>query len=227
MNARFRSVSLGLFAGALLAVPPAGAQGRIARPVPKPQIAVTLPAPSPRGSNHDKRPRLDRHFPTRRHGWSLPLLVTSGYDTPASVPQPVTYPVPYYYPVPVPTPAAAPVEKPVERPYDPTKSRTLVVGAGADGGGGVMQIERTSADSIRLTWRGTNRPIREATLFLARGDHKPLVSRLVDTDHREAMFTIRGLTHPLAFAGLTIVFADGSTRTSLVPLLGRTPPPAR
>ena len=69
----------------------------------------------------------------------------------------VPYAVPVYVPVPRPVQPkywASDSEK-VLQPYDPTKSRMLTIGEGADGGGGGMRIERLENNMLRLTWRGS------------------------------------------------------------------------
>jgi hypothetical protein len=134
---------------------------------------------------------------------------------PVPVPTPVPYPVPYYYPVRVRRPAnepAAPVT-----PYDPAKSRTLTIGAGADGGGGVMRIQPLGDTAVRVTWLGSVRPIREARIFLADSLRQSLRSQSVTAAAPSALFRTGELEPQLAFTGLTIVYADGATATTLVP----------
>jgi hypothetical protein len=80
-----------------------------------------------------------------------------------------------------------------------------------------MRIERPSADSLRVTWLGAHRPIREARLFLADSTRKSLQSRTVTAGQPMALFTLAMQGGPAAFVGLKVVFADGSTRTTLVP----------
>jgi hypothetical protein len=81
-----------------------------------------------------------------------------------------------------------------------------------------MRITRPAPDSLQLTWLGTPRPIRLATLFVANEAQQPIRQRDIDNDRREAVFGIASATDQVAYAGLTVVFADGSTRTTLVPL---------
>lgn len=229
MGARRPTVTLGLLLGALV---PAliDAQSPIARPVPAPRIAVTLappPAEGARGNDHGGYPLgpMDHTGPAPRsdhrfgRAWPVPLIITSTYESrPAA---PTAHPVPYYYPVPVSAPPVARREsgKPVLPPYDPTKSRTLIVGAGADGGGGAMRIARPTAGTVGLTWLGTTRPIRQARLFLADSEREPLASRVVTLARRDARFRLGALARQVAYAGLTVDFADGSKQTTLVPLL--------
>ncbi len=140
----------------------------------------------------------------------------------------VPYAVPYYVPVPVGgvyQPAApAPAPETPRKPYDPTKSRMLTIGAGADGGGGVMRIERVDDRTLRLTWRGSAQPIREAKLFLADSVQRTLHSTRVDADTPSALFEISGIEPIVAYTGLTVVFADGSVQTTLVPYPPRQEP---
>ncbi|MGQ0648926.1 MAG: hypothetical protein ACT4P7_15315 [Gemmatimonadaceae bacterium] len=227
MTSALRASSLGALLAAL--VPGvAGSQGRIARPAPTGPIGVTLPSPPPPRGSPDGG-WVPRHgsqmgnasFALHRLGqrWSYPIVLSSAYETVA--PAAAVYPVPYYYPVPVPNPAIYPrreAERPAPPPYDPTRSRMVIVGSGADGGGGVLRIASRARDTLRLTWLGTPRPIREARLFLADDLRRPLRSRMVDVEHPEARFTLTTLDRPVAYAGVTVVFADGSTQTTLVPV---------
>jgi hypothetical protein len=131
----------------------------------------------------------------------------------------IPYSVPYYVPVPIPAPyqPVAPAPEAPRKPYDPTKSRMLTIGAGADGGGGVMRIERVNDNLLRLTWRGSVQPVREAKLFLADSTQRALKSTRVDADTPSALFEIAGIEPKIAYTGLTVVFADGSVQTTLVP----------
>ena len=227
MTRRHRAKSLGIVLAALL--PATGAaQGRIARPAPAGPIAVTLPSPPPASM----RPTMDgAHAPWplnqpvgaplsgRRFGqdWWYPIPVQSAYQV--TNPVPAAYPVPYYYPAYSPNVySRREPERPAPPPYNPANAKMLVIGAGGDGGGGVMRIVHLSGDTLRLTWLGTTRPISEARLFLADADRQSLRSTAVDADHREVRFALARLNRPASYAGLTIVLADGSTQTTLVPL---------
>ncbi|MGH7695639.1 MAG: hypothetical protein ACRENH_11700 [Gemmatimonadaceae bacterium] len=131
----------------------------------------------------------------------------------------VPYAVPVYVPVPTPVQPKywARDSQKISQPYDPTKSRMLTVGEGADGGGGVMRIERLENNVLRLTWRGSLRPIREARLFIADSLQKTLRSARVDSDTPSALFEIANLEGKIAFAGLIVTYADGAVQTTLVP----------
>ncbi len=134
----------------------------------------------------------------------------------------VPYAVPLYVPVPMAVqPQWAPAPQKPWQPYDPTKSRMLTIGEGADGGGGVMRIERLGNNTLRLTWRGSVRPIREARLFIADSSRKSLRSARVDNDTPSALFEIADFDGRIAYTGLTVVYADGAVQTTLVPY----PPP--
>jgi hypothetical protein len=127
----------------------------------------------------------------------------------------VPYAVPVYVPMPVTVqPQWAPVP---QKRYDPTKSRMLTIGEGADGGGGVMRIERLENNMLRLTWRGSERPIREARIFIADSSQKSLRSARVDNDTPSALFEIADFDGKIAFTGLTVIYADGAVQTTLVP----------
>jgi len=173
----------------------------------------------------EDRGRLDgrAHFRTSRSGFGSPFLFGSTVieRAPAPVPIVVPYAVPYYYPVRVPV-RARPTEPPAPAtPYNPANSKTLIVGAGVDGGGGVMRIERLGDDTLRVTWRGTLRPIREAWAFLTDSLRQPLRRLPVTLATPSALFTIGGLERQIAYTGLTVVYADGATTTTLVPYRAR------
>ncbi len=127
----------------------------------------------------------------------------------------VPYAVPVY--VPMPRPVQPKVWARDSQPYDPTKSRMLTIGEGADGGGGVMRIERLENNMLRLTWRGSERPIREARLFIADSSRKWLRSARVDNDTPSALFEIADFDGKIAFTGLTVMYVDGAVQTTLVP----------
>jgi len=93
-----------------------------------------------------------------------------------------------------------------------------IIGSGADGGGGVLQIESLAGDTLSVAWRGTPRAIRSAEIFLADSMQRPVLRRRVTTDDPIARFSREGLARAVAFAGVTVVFEDGSARTTLVPL---------
>jgi hypothetical protein len=129
------------------------------------------------------------------------------YQVPVYVPYPVAYPQPAY--------AAAPAEP--AKPYNPANSRMLTIGGGADGGGGAMRIECVDTATLRLTWLGSTRPVREARLFLADSLQQTLRAQPVDLTTPSALFKLTGLTPRVAYTGLTVIYADGATQTTLVP----------
>lgn len=198
-----------------------------------PRIAVTPalpPAPAPAASSGAYGPVLyskpwvapwDRVGDRAggRHGarwYALPYSVETGVTRGVPVPYPVPYPV--YGGYAAPNAATPEAPKPAPPPYDPTKASVRVIGVGADGGAGVMRIERIEPDSLRVVWLGAKRPVREARLFVADGAYQPLRSVAVDDDRREGRFRLDGLAGPAEYAGVAIVHADGSRMTVLVPL---------
>ncbi|MBC7896903.1 MAG: hypothetical protein H7066_15910 [Cytophagaceae bacterium] len=191
------------------------AQGRIVRPNPPSQIGVTLPSPPPPRMEHrgwpDDRLRHDRLGVGG--GWSYPIVVGSASY---AAPQPVPYPVPVYYPVRIREPRPEPVVPAV--PYNPAASRTVLIGRGGDGGAGVMHLERLPRDSLRVTWRGSVRPVREVRLYLADANHQSLVTRPVTLNRPDARFSLGGHPRPAAFVGLAVTYADGAMQVTLVPL---------
>ena len=146
---------------------------------------------------------------------SYPFIVggTQQYAAPVTEAEPA----PRYYPVPVPVARYTREPEVPPPPYDPTRARMVVIGAGRDGGGGVMRIVRLSGDSLRVTMLDLNRPVREAKFFLADSMQRAMRTHVVDLDHPEVLFNLTGLDRPISYTGLTVVFADGSTRTTLVP----------
>jgi len=210
------------FAPGLLA-----AQARTAPRTSVPRIAVT-PALPPAPSSGSYGPRLytiprdgfGEHAGRRHAGrrWALPYAVGTGVVTGIPVPVPYAVPYPVYSGYAAPYAPAPEVPKPAPPPYDPRKASVRVIGVGADGGAGVMRIERMEPDSLRIVWLGARRPVREARLFVADGAYQPLRSVAVDDDRREGRFRLDGLAGPAEYAGVAIVHADGSRMTVLVPL---------
>lgn len=189
-----------------------------ARPGP---IGVVLPSPSPRigggGPGHGRPIHGGRPVFRRLGGlWSYPIVLESPY--PAAVPVPVPYAVPYYVPLRIPSAALGTRPTAPSVPYDPEKARITMIGSGADGGGGALQIEEIGGDTIQVTWRGTPRPIRHAEVFLADSSRRAVQKRAVTVESAVARFGLKALARPAAFAGVTVVFGDGSTTTTLVPL---------
>lgn len=141
----------------------------------------------------------------------------------------IPYAVPQYYPVVVYRRVRAQPPAP-EPPSDPAKSKTLVIGVGHDGGGGVMRIQPLGDSALRLTWRGSVRPIREARFFLADSLRMPIHAQSISQDSPSAVFSIADLESAVAYTGLTIIYATGATVTTLVPFEpevgARSPPTA-
>lgn len=184
-------------------------------------IGVTLPSPptrvGSRGPGHI-RPDFGGRPILRRFGttWSYPIVVESPYSGVVRVPVP--YPVPYYYPLRVPSAALGSRPSAPPTPYDPEKARITIIGSGADGGGGVLRFERLVGDSIDITWLGTPKPIRSAEVFLADSLRRRLVKGAVAIETPVVRFALEGLVRPAVLAGVTVVFGDGSTSMTLVPL---------
>lgn len=203
------------------------AQARTAPRTSVPRIAVTpaLPPAPPSGSYGPRlytnpRDGFGEHG-GRRHArgrWAFPYAVGTGVVTAVPIPVPYAVPYPVYGGYAAPYAAAPEVPKPAPPPYDPRKASVRVIGVGADGGAGVMRIERMEPDSLRIVWLGAKRPVREARLFVADGAYQPLRSVAVDDDRREGRFRLDGLAGPAEYAGVAIVHADGSRMTVLVPL---------
>jgi hypothetical protein len=97
-------------------------------------------------------------------------------------------------------------------------SKLIVVGGGR-GGGDALTVE-TLGDSVRLTWLASNRPAREVRLFVADSAQRPLATRSASPMRPTATFEVSTLSAPVAFAGVTVVFADSVTSTTTVPYRG-------
>ena len=166
----------------------------------------------------------DRGIGLRSHGGRIIEVVpATPYYAPLYTPyfySPYYYApeyVPYdYYAVPARTRMTDTTVYPA-KPYDPTKSKTVWIGEGLDGGGGVMKIEHLSDNQLRLTWKGSERPVRRAELFLADSARQQLRVQNVDTVTPSALFHIADVANRVAYTGLALVYADGATETWLVP----------
>ena len=112
--------------------------------------------------------------------------------------------------------------EPAEQPYEPTHpgSKVIVVGGGTTSGGDALTIE-TLGDSVRLSWLGANRPVREVKLFVADSAHRELATRSARPMAPPAPFEVATLSAPVAFAGVAVTFADGAMTTTTIPYLRR------
>jgi hypothetical protein len=112
--------------------------------------------------------------------------------------------------------------EPSEQAYEPAHvgSKLIVVGGGTTGGGDALTIE-TVGDSVRLSWLGTNRPVREVKLFVADSAHRELATRSASPMAPTATFEVTTLSAPVAFAGVAVTFADGAMTTTTIPYLRR------
>jgi hypothetical protein len=193
------------------------------RPSSLPVIRMgSLPSIEARFPSWNRGRRIDAGGNWRGHGFGRGTsfgLRTGFLDATYWAQTVVPYQVPVYVPVPVPVypQEYVPAPETPATPYDPTKSKMLTIGAGADGGAGVMRVEQVSDSVLRLTWLGSNRRIREARLFVADSAQRPLRTSLIDAATPSALFLIAPFASKVAYTGLTIVFADGATQTTLVP----------
>jgi hypothetical protein len=126
--------------------------------------------------------------------------------------------VPYYYESSYESYSEAAVAS--ERAYEPERaaSKLIVIGAGT-GGGDALTVE-TLGDSVRLSWLGSSRPAREVRLFVSDSTQRQLATRSASPSAPSATFEIATLSAPVSFAGVTVVFADGVTTTTVVPYRG-------
>jgi len=108
--------------------------------------------------------------------------------------------------------------EPASESYEPARapSKLIVVGGGTAGGGDALTVE-TLGDSVRLSWLGANRPVREVKLFVADSAHRELATRSASPTAPTATFEVATLSAPVAFAGVAVTFADGVMTTTTVP----------
>lgn len=129
---------------------------------------------------------------------------------------PVFVPVSYSYGVVY--AGGAPSDEYVEREPERASSKLIVVGGGT-GGGDALTVE-TLGDSVRLTWLAAGRAAREVKLFVADSAHRELATRAASPASPMATFEVATLSAPVAFAGVSVTFADGVTTTTTVPYRG-------
>ena len=112
--------------------------------------------------------------------------------------------------------------EPAEQSYEPTHagSKLIVVGGGTTSGGDALTVE-TLGDSVRLSWLGANRPVREVKLFIADSAHRELATRSASPMAPVATFEVATLSAPVAFAGVAVTFTDGAVTTTTIPYLRR------
>ena len=112
--------------------------------------------------------------------------------------------------------------EPAEQSYEPARaaSKLIVVGGGTTSSGDALTIE-TLGDSVRLSWLGANRPVREVKLFVADSAHRELATRSASPMAPTATFEVATLSAPVAFAGVAVMFADGAMTTTTIPYLRR------
>jgi len=146
--------------------------------------------------------RTSRFFSSFRYGYpfAIPIFVPFAYGT--------TY--------------GGYVEEPVAE-YAPepgrASSKLIVVGGGNGSGGDALTIE-TLGDSVRLSWLASGRAAREVKLFVADSAQHELATRSASPGAPTATFEVSTLSAPVAFAGVTVTFADGVTTTTTVPYRG-------
>lgn len=94
--------------------------------------------------------------------------------------------------------------------------KLIVIGGGSAGGGDALTVE-TMGDSVRLSWLVAGRLAREVKLFVADSAHRELATRSASPSTPTAVFEVATLSSPVAFAGVTVTFADGVVTTTMVP----------
>ena len=113
--------------------------------------------------------------------------------------------------------------EPAAESYEPPRaaSKLIVVGGGSTTGSGDALTIEALGDSVRLNWLGANRPVREVKLFVADSARRELATRSASPMAPTATFEVATLSAPVAFAGVTVTFADGAMTTTTVPYLRR------
>jgi len=113
--------------------------------------------------------------------------------------------------------------EPAAESYEPARaaSKLIVVGGGTSSGGGDALTIEALGDSVRLSWLGANRPVREVKLFVADSARRELATRSASPMAPTATFEVVTLSAPVAFAGVTVTFADGAMTTTTIPYLRR------
>jgi hypothetical protein len=95
--------------------------------------------------------------------------------------------------------------------------RVAVVGAAGVGDSLVVErvsvVDKVTRTGLRLTWKDAGQPAEEVTLFLADATRSVLAVQTVRTPSYTALFEPPPGT---AFAGITVVWPDGSTSTRVV-----------
>jgi hypothetical protein len=113
--------------------------------------------------------------------------------------------------------------EPAAESYEPPRaaSKLIVVGGGSTTGSGDALTIEALGDSVRLSWLGANRPVREVKLFVADSTRRELATRSASPMAPTATFEVATLSAPVAFAGVAVTFADGAMTTTTVPYLRR------
>ncbi len=144
---------------------------------------------------------------------------------PLGYPFGLAVPVPYYYGT---TVFAEPVVEQyadiggyAPQPEPARAASKLIVIGGTGGGGDALTIEAVG-DSVRLNWLGAGRATREVMLFVTDSAQRKLATRSASPATPTATFEVATLSAPVAYAGVTVTFADGVTTTTLVPYQGGT-----
>ncbi len=140
------------------------------------------------------------------------FLIGWPFAVPVFVPYPVSYGVVY-------AGGGEASDEYVERGSQPASSKLIVVGGGTGGGGDALTVE-SLGDSVRLSWLASGRAAREVKLFVADSAHRELATRAASPSSPTATFEVATLSAPVAFAGVSVTFADGVTTTTVVPYRG-------
>jgi hypothetical protein len=98
-------------------------------------------------------------------------------------------------------------------------SKLIVIGGGSGGGGDALTVESVG-DSVRLNWLPNGRQAREVKLFVADSAQRQLATRIASPAMPSATFEVATLSSPVAFAGVSVTFADGVISTTVVPYRG-------
>jgi hypothetical protein len=98
-------------------------------------------------------------------------------------------------------------------------SKLIVIGGSSGGGGDALTVESVG-DSVKLSWLANGRQAREVKLFVADSAQRQLATRITNPATPTATFEIATLSAPVAYAGVSVTFADGVMSTTVVPYRG-------
>ena len=101
--------------------------------------------------------------------------------------------------------------------YSATGASTVMQGD-LGGAAAALAVDRLAGGVVRLTWRPDGRAVEEVGLFLADAQQRVLAVQTLRAPPFSALFEP---SYQAAYVGITIVYADGQTATTLLPYTRR------